>query len=803
VNLSPAEIAALEAALPSMGAEEKLALLQQLEAAETAADLAGARGDLLKFAHRVYPNFSVGSHHRVMARLFKDVVEGRKNRIIINMPPRHSKSETTSYLLPAWFFGHKPDAKVIMATHTQSLSEDFGRRVRNLIADPDYQEIFPETSLQTDSKSAGVWGTKQGGRYYAVGVGGALAGRGADLLIIDDAHSEQDIKTGTRLAFDMAWNWYQTGPRQRLQWGGAVIVCMCMTGDTPVLMAGGAEKPLRDIRPGDTVATYENGAVTTAKVVNWRSSGVDDILTVQTRSGRILRANERHPFLVDFDGERRWVRLRNLKPGMSLVATRDAAAQHDRRLDPGFVRRAKQRSRTIRSTLTHCITQWVTTASGRAWDVLNAGSLSQAKGYAQVATTNSTHTQNKHQNNGVRTALSYGMASRQSATMRWLQNAATDAMSAVNCLLPRTPALIGAGNCASITATTRVGSGGCSATTATSQWGTAKAPKSSFSPLSTYDVTLDAIVSIAPTGKEEVFDVEIERTENFIANGFVSHNTRWATYDLTARLLDYAAKNPDADQWEVVEFPAILPSGKSLWPEKWPLEELLKTKASLDSKYWSAQYMQNPSSDEAAIIGRTEWRVWEKDKPPKCTYLIQCLDAAAETNNRSDYTSITTWGVFQNDSEREEHQIILLDRINERMQFPELKAKSIEQFKRWEPDAFIVEKKSSGSALYQELRFMGLPVQEYTPHRGSGDKVARLNAVADIVRTGKVWIPDTWWARELIDQVAQFPNGAHDDDVDTTSMALMRFRQGGYLTLETDDTLTDKSQFYGRRAAYY
>jgi predicted phage terminase large subunit-like protein len=505
VNLSPAEIAALEAALPTMSAQEKTTLLEQLEAAETAAELAGARGDLLQFAHRVYPNFSVGSHHRVMARLFKDVVEGRKSRIIINMPPRHSKSETTSYLLPAWFFGHKPDAKVIMATHTQSLSEDFGRRVRNLIADPDYQEIFPETSLQTDSKSAGVWGTKQGGRYYAVGVGGALAGRGADLLIIDDAHSEQDIKTGTRLAFDMAWNWYQTGPRQRLQWGGAVIVCM----------------------------------------------------------------------------------------------------------------------------------------------------------------------------------------------------------------------------------------------------------------------------------------------------------TRWATYDLTARLLDYAAKNPDADQWEVVEFPAILPSGKSLWPEKWPLEELLKTKASLDSKYWSAQYMQNPSSDEAAIIGRQEWRVWEKEKPPKCTYLIQCLDAAAETNNRSDYTSITTWGVFQNDSEREEHQIILLDRVNERMQFPELKAKSIEQFKRWEPDAFIVEKKSSGSALYQELRFMGLPVQEYTPHRGSGDKVARLNAVADIVRSGKVWIPDTWWARELIDQVAQFPNGAHDDDVDTTSMALMRFRQGRYLTLETDDALNDKSQFYGRRAAYY
>ena len=505
MNLSQAEISALSDALPKMTLAEQQALLDQLEAAEKGIELQGARDDLLKFAHHVYPNYSVGAHHRVMAGLFRDVVEGRKTRVIINVPPRFGKSELTSYLLPAWFLGHEPDAKVIMASHTQSLSEDFGRRVRNLIADPEYQEIFPETSLQTDSKSAGVWGTKQGGRYYAVGVGGALAGRGANLLIIDDPHSEQDIKTGTRLAFDTAFNWYQTGPRQRLQWGGAIIVVQ----------------------------------------------------------------------------------------------------------------------------------------------------------------------------------------------------------------------------------------------------------------------------------------------------------TRWATYDLTARLLDYAAKNPDADQWEVVEFPAILPSGKSLWPEKWSTEALLKTKASLDAKYWSAQFQQNPSSDEAAIIARTEWRVWLESRPPECAYVIQCLDTASETNNRADFSSITTWGVFKNDKEDDEHQIILLDRVNARLQFPDLKAKAVEQYKRWEPDAFIVEKKGSGAPLYQELRFMGLPVQEYTPHRGSGDKVARLNAVADIVRGGKVWIPDTWWARELVEQIAQFPNGSHDDDVDTTSMALMRFRQGGYLTLATDDTLSDKTPFYGRVAAYY
>jgi hypothetical protein len=189
VNLTPAEIQALQAALPRMSAQEKIATLEMLEQMEQQLEVEAARDDLIAFANVVYPNYAAGAHHRHMAKLFKDVVEGRKTRIIINIAPRHGKSELTSYLLPAWYLGHKPDAKIIMATHTQSLSEDFGRRVRNLIGDGEYRRVFPETTLQTDSKSAGSWNTRQGGKYYAVGVGGALAGRGADLLVIDDPHA--------------------------------------------------------------------------------------------------------------------------------------------------------------------------------------------------------------------------------------------------------------------------------------------------------------------------------------------------------------------------------------------------------------------------------------------------------------------------------------------------------------------------------------------------------------------------------------------------------------------------------------
>lgn len=805
MNLSAAELQALQTALPTMALSEKLATLEMLEKMEEQMRVTAARNDLLEFTKEVYPNYDVGAHHRQMAKLFKEVIQGKKSRIIINVAPRHGKSELTSYLLPAWFLGHKPDAKIIMATHTQSLSEDFGRRVRNLIADPDYQNIFPETTLQTDSKSAGNWNTRQGGKYYAVGVGGALAGRGADLLVIDDPHSEQDIKTGTRLPFDAAWSWYQTGPRQRLMWGGAIIVVMCMTGDTLVRMANGSEKPLRDVRPGDEVATYEKGKIATSRITAQRSSGVDDVYRVQTKSGKILRANERHPFLVDTEGKRTWVRLRDLKPGMLLVATKDAGAPRGLKRVQGFATRAKHALAITGKTLRLASTRLGITGSGKVSGAANVKSrpLPWVSARSTTASSERPQCRNRSLRQIELDASSTVTESHLLSTKRWLRNVADAAMSADNFRPPKTRELIGAANFASTIATAQVRFEGCSATIATLPSGTVKPQTLSSAQQNTCDVTLDEVTSVSFDCREEVFDVEVERTENFIANGVVSHNTRWATYDLTARLLDYGAKNPDADQWEVIEFPAIMPSGKALWPQKWSLEALLRTKASLDPKYWTAQYMQDPSSDEAAIIARTDWRIWEKDTPPKCTYLIQALDAAAETTNRADFTSITTWGVFQHEQERDEYQIILLDRVNERMQFPDLKAKALEQYKRWEPDAFIVEKKSSGTALYQELRFMGLPVQEYTPHRGSGDKVARLNAVADIVRSGKVWIPNTWWAKELVEQIAQFPNGTNDDDVDTTSMALMRFRQGGYLTLESDDTLSDKTPFYPRRAAYY
>ena len=506
LTLSPTEVAAIQKALPTLSLKEKMELFDMLEEREKRYGVAAARQDMIPFAQRVYPGFKVGPHHRKLAKIFTDVIEGRKNRVIINIAPRMGKSEFSSYLFPAYFLGKYPNKKIIMGTHTASLSEDFGRKVRNLIASEDYRELFPHTVVADDQKAAGKWGTGAGGQYYAAGVGGALAGRGADLFVIDDPHSEQDVKANSRLAFDTAWSWFQTGPLQRLMPGGGIIVVM----------------------------------------------------------------------------------------------------------------------------------------------------------------------------------------------------------------------------------------------------------------------------------------------------------TRWGKLDLTGRLIDYQTKNPEAPPWEIVELPAILNEGtddeKSLWPEQWPLAALKSAKASIDPQYWNAQYMQQPTSDNAAIISRKNWRIWEGEEPPSCEYIIQSWDTAFEAKTSADYSACTTWGVFYNEEEHDAAQVILLDAFKDRMQFPELKATALKHYKEWEPDAFIVEKKAAGAPLIQELRRMGIPVQETNPSRGN-DKIVRLNAVADLFTSGTVWAPDTRWAREVIEEVASFPNGENDDYVDTTSQALLRFRQGGFISLDTDEK--DDPIYFRRKAAYY
>jgi predicted phage terminase large subunit-like protein len=406
----------------------------------------------------------------------------------------NTKSEFSSYLLPAFIMGRQPKTKIIQATHTGELAVRFGRKVRNLMDTDEYKQVFSDVALRADSKAAGRWDTDHGGEYFAVGVGGAMTGRGADLLIIDDPHSEQDAMS--ELALENAWEWYTSGPRQRLQPGAAIIIVM----------------------------------------------------------------------------------------------------------------------------------------------------------------------------------------------------------------------------------------------------------------------------------------------------------TRWTTKDLTAKLIK-AQTSHKADRWEVIEFPAILPSEKPMWPEFWKLEELLAVKASLSPQKWQAQWQQQPSNDEGAILKREWWRVWPSEEPPPVEYIIQSYDTAYSKKETADYSAITTWGVFYPDQDSGPN-IILLDVTKGRWDFPELKRIAKDQYDQWQPDNVLIEAKATGITLQQELRRMGIPVTMYSPggRRAGQDKVSRAHSVAPLFEAGMVWAPDTDWAEDLVEECAAFPNGDNDDLVDSTVQCLMRFRTGNFLTLNTDDVDEEKQQ---------
>tara|TARA_R110000822_G_scaffold46431_2_gene123494 strand:+ start:147 stop:2549 length:2403 start_codon:yes stop_codon:yes gene_type:complete len=764
----------------------------------------------LAFVQSVWPGFIYGRHHARIAQEFEKVVNGECKRLIINLGPRHTKSEFASYLLPAWFLGRFPDKKIIQCSHTAELAVGFGRKVRNLVGSPAYQEIFPGVGLQTDSKAAGRWNTSAGGDYFAIGVGGAVTGKGADILIIDDPHSEQEaaMAASNPEVYDKVYEWYTSGPRQRLQPGGAIIIVQCMTGDTRVLMSDAVEKPLKDIKVGDVVATYENGNLALSKVNNFQSNGVDLIYKIQTQSGIILRANERHPFLVDINGVKQWIRLKNLKPGMSLVVLKGVIDQHVRKLNPGYAGRVKLVSATINETLMHRIGEldFMESIKEKAAKLRGAINLSTVK----LCVHHITKRHNGHlvkeggQLKGIESnTLKQGTALLWTGIIRCWKTSKVNAQSVVNSP-EKMLELTGVENCVLTTAMVQGKCGDFSVTTAISLLGTVKRKLHYSKPQNTSEFTLDIIESITPDGSEEVFDVEIEGTENFIANGAVSHNTRWSLRDLTGQVINATAQRGNED-WKVVELPAVLPSGKPLWPEFWSIEELEATRDAIDVSKWQAQYQQNPTAEEGAIIKREWWQRWESETPPQTTFVLQTWDTAFEKSQRADYSACTTWGVFYKDDANGMPQanLILLDAKRGRYEFPELKQVVLDDYKYWEPDSIIIEKKASGAPLIYELRAMGIPVGEFTPTRGN-DKISRLNSVADLFASGRVWVPNTRWADEVVEEVAAFPAGQHDDYVDTVSMAMARFRKGGFLTTNLDKP-DEEPEFRGRsrRVAYY
>jgi predicted phage terminase large subunit-like protein len=274
--------------------------------------------------------------------------------------------------------------------------------------------------------------------------------------------------------------------------------------------------------------------------------------------------------------------------------------------------------------------------------------------------------------------------------------------------------------------------------------------------------------------------------------------TRWSIKDLTSRLLQAQAKEPMADQWEIVEFPAVI-KDKPMWGNFWNMKDLNKVKASIPVSKWQAQWMQNPVAEEGALIKREWWKKWEPEKVPKLQYIIQSYDTAFSKKETADYSAITTWGIFK-PSDDTPQNIILLDAKRGRWSFPELKEMAKKEYKYWEPEVVLIEAKASGLPLTHELQKAGIPVINFTPSKGN-DKHSRVNSVAPLFEAGTVWVPsDRRWAEEVIEECAAFPFGDHDDYVDSMTQALMRYRQGYYVELK-DDFKDEPTN--GQRREYY
>ena len=187
------------------------------------------QGDFLSFVRAMWPEFIAGKHHEIIADKLDRVASGELKRLIVNMPPRHTKSEFASFLFPAWMIGKNPAMKIIQATHTTELAVGFGRKVKNLLERDDYQIYFRIPGYLLIPRLLGGGTRPVEECTTPVGVGSNLAGRGGDLIVIDDPHSEQTAMSAN--GFDDAWDWYTGGPRQRLQPGGTIVLVMTRWSD--------------------------------------------------------------------------------------------------------------------------------------------------------------------------------------------------------------------------------------------------------------------------------------------------------------------------------------------------------------------------------------------------------------------------------------------------------------------------------------------------------------------------------------------------------------------------------------------
>jgi len=818
---------------------EQAKLLEVVEELEERKKAERARTSLLDFAQAMMPDYKIGPHHRQLAEYLEDLAHGRKDRVTVSIAPRFGKSQLTSIFFPAWFIGNWPDKKIMMVSHTSDLATDFGRKVRNLVGTPDYQRIFPDVKLSADSKSAGRWSTNKDGEYFAC------------LRLHSKVHTEHglvnagDIRVGDHLLNSGRGATVQKIYRTQHSATYTVAGLEC-SADHPIWTENKGWVYARNIKPDDILIV--ESISDRLKAITRRAYGYLEHFHVSALVlHQVSLFKPKQPKV-----EKLWRARHNCL--RSLAEVREFFGGYGRAAGRWVHSWAHRQQWAVQSgelslgNPTPASQQPQNKPSGWRGDTGGAGQ--KTRGYAGSdsipfenrggPTERGEEAQEElwsyspPKNKGWGRSIGVWLLKRGVSSVRQPSGSTKKYMAGFRRAAQNlSELLLGVRRAGKVAAkqheekpfvnflldgdhtffadkvlTHNCGIGGAIA-------GRGAHLLVVDDPHNEQDIL---------NGNFEVFDKAYEwyaygaRTRLMPGGSVAIVATRWAEQDLIGRVQKDMVRNEDSDQWEVVEFPALFENEHvsaeapeeqkyiSLWPEQWPVKSLLRTKASMPPFQWSAQYMQQPTSREASIVKREWWQEWLEDQPPPCEYIIMSLDAAAEKNTRADFTALTTWGVFYKDDENGVAQanIILLNSIKERLEFPELKRLAYDEYKEWGPDWFVIEKKSSGSPLFQEFRRAGVPVQEFTPHRGTGDKVMRLNSVSDMFASGFVWYPaGRRWAEEVVDEVCGFPAMPNDDLVDSTVMALMRFRSGGFIELPDDRWGDDEEDFEPVRAAYY
>lgn len=734
-----------------------------------------SRRRFLPFVKRMNERYDDGWVHRdICARLerFSDDVAAKKSpRLMLLMPPRHGKSELASRNFPAWHLGRHADHELIACSYNLSLAMTFSRKVKQLIEDPLYKTIF-DTRLDSSNQSTEEWAVagRRGG-YVAAGIGGGITGKGADILLIDDPmKSAEDADSGD--GREKIWEWYMSTAYTRLAPGGGVLVIQCMTGDTPVLLPDGTHRRLGEVRAGDTVATFEDGRLTASIVSAWKSNGRDRILKITTISGKVVRSNGRHPFLVSDAGGLKWVRAQNLTTDHKIVAVAGSGG------------------------------------NGGAWHAPQRGASCQPS--AEVSALRITGRKNglmdtahppSTQNPTAQRISNTATASPPKNTLGfWIRRAVNALSAAASTKTARRR--IGVAGSASTTATTLEKSAACSATTATPQQGTQRPSASRWPWLNTSDFTTDQVVSVEPDGVEEVFDVQIERTENFIANGLVSHNTWWHDDDLAGRLQQMMAAHPDdpdVDQFEVIKYPAIavldeyldpatgaivyeaptpaaVPlrlKGEALHPTRYDLPKLNKIRAlnrksdGSDGRWWSALYQQNPVPDDGSYFTKEQFRRRAPPHKSRCNVFI-AWDFAISEKKQNDYT-VGTVGLQDEDDVlhiadvvrfRSQDAFFIVESIldlAEKWYSPTL-ILGFEDGQIYKAISAVLKKRMLERKIYPAVEVL-VPIT---------DKMARARAIQGRMQQGMVSFHDSAeWYDVVKAEMLRFPAGVHDDCVDS------------------------------------